>query len=143
MAYKKLIGFISACALGIAASHNLLAAEKVYTWTDAKGVVHYGEHPPKDTVAKLVHTRTGHSEPTPAPASPISVKESEVDAADDQQDSQKDPTRCTTAKENLKLLNTVARIKTKNTEGVIVYLTEEDKAKQREAMELVIEQSCE
>lgn len=142
MKYKNLIGFISACALGIAASHDLFAAEKVYTWTDAKGVVHYGERPPKDTPAKLVHTRTGHSDPTPAAITPTIAKEEQTAVVDNAQSARNNQEQCTTARENLTLLNSVARIKTQNAEGATVYLTEEDKVKQRDAMQLFIEQSC-
>ena len=139
MKYLRLIGFL---LLGTVISQSTLAG-KVYTWTDAKGVVHYGEHPPKDVKASLVKTHTGHSDPTPAQTAAAQPKAAAEPAAANQQASLKDPERCAQAKENLEMLNSVARIKTKNAEGVFVYLTEEDKAKQRETSQQIIDQACE
>lgn len=118
-------------------------ADKVYTWTDSKGGVHFGERPPKDVKATLVKTRTGHSDPTPAQTAAAQPKTAAETAASNQQTSLKDPERCAKAKENLAILNSVARIKTTNADGVAVYLTEEDKTKQREISQQVIDQACE
>lgn len=145
MTFSRVSSLLVVLALGLALSHPSQAkGEKVYTWKDEQGVVHYGEHPPKDTQAKLIHTRTGHSEPTPiaTPASTTAASNNQAAAAQPAPEYVKDPQRCAAAKANLALLNSVARIKTKNAEGVSVYLTEEDKTKQREAMQLAIKQSC-
>lgn len=140
MKYLQTLGVL---LLALAISQSALA-QKVYTWTDAKGVVHYGEHPPKNVKATLVKTRTGHSDPTPVPtaaAQPASTaaKPAAVNAAD----ALKDPERCSQARTNLETLNTVARIKTQNADGVTVYLTEDDKAQQRTLMQQIIDQACE
>lgn len=139
MKYLRIIGF---CLLGILAAQNVLAA-KVYTWKDSKGTVHYGERPPKDVKATLVKTRTGHSDPTPAPAATQPAPVATAAAPANTQASLKDPVRCSQAKENLAILNSVARIKTANAEGVSVYLTEEDKVRERETTQQVINQACE
>jgi len=139
MKHLRLIGLL---LMSISISQTALA-EKVYTWTDAKGVVHFGERPPKDVKATLVKTRTGHSDPTPAQTAAAQPKPAAETAAAKQQASLKDPERCAQAKENLTILNSVARIKTTNADGVAVYLTEEDKAKQRETTQLVVDQACE
>ena len=132
--------------LALAVSQSVLA-QKVYTWTDAKGVVHYGEHPPKNVKATLVKTRTGHSDPTPAPAigaQPATAATSTAQpAAANAAAALKDPERCSQARANLEMLNTVARIRTQNADGVMVYLTEEDKAQQRTTMQQIIDQACE
>jgi len=139
MKYLRIIGF---CLMGILLSQSVLA-EKVYTWTDSKGVVHFGERPPKDVKATLVRTRTGHSDPTPAQTAAAQPKPATQTALATAQTSLKDPERCTKAKENLAILNSVARIKTTNAEGVVVFLTEEDKVKQRETSQQIIDQACE
>lgn len=144
MKYLRIIGF---CLLGILAAQNVLAA-KVYTWKDSKGVVHYGEHPPKDVKATLVKTRTGHSDPTPAQATtpstaPTTTPPNQTDAANDALNSLKDPTRCAQARENLNILNTVARIKTQDGDGNSVIMTEDDKAEQRKIAQSIIDQACE
>jgi len=139
MKYLRVIGFL---VLGAVISQTVLAA-KVYTWTDAQGGVHFGEHPPKDVKATLVKTRTGHSDPTPAQAAAAQPQTAAQPAAANQQEFLKDPERCAQARENLAMLNSVARIKTKNAEGVFVYLTEEDKNQQREISQQIIDQTCE
>ena len=132
---------IGCLLLGLLASQFVLAA-KVYTWTDSKGVVHCGERPPKDVKATLINARTGHSDPTPAPAvTPPPAATTTNQTA--QPTSLKDPERCAQARENLAILNSVARIKTVNAEGVTVYLTEEDKAQQRNIAQQAIDQACE
>lgn len=137
----KRVQIIGCLLLGLLASQCVVAA-KVYTWTDSKGVVHYGERPPKDVKATLVRTRTGHSDPTPAPATATPAATATA-ATPAQPTSLKDPERCAKARENLAILNSVARIKTVNSEGVTVYLTEEDKTKQREIAQQAIDEACE
>jgi hypothetical protein len=139
MKYLQIIGF---SLMSLLASQTVLA-DKVYTWTDSKGVVHFGERPPKDVKATLVKTRTGHSDPTPAQTAAAQTKPAAEPAATGQPTSLKDPERCAKAKENLAILNSVARIKTTNADGVAVYLTEEDKTKQREVAQQIIDQACE
>lgn len=139
MKFLRIIGF---CLLGILASQSVLAA-KVYTWTDSKGVVHYGERPPKDAKATLVNARTGHSDPTPAQIAAAQPKPTTEAPAAAMPTSLKNPERCAKAKDNLAILNSVARIKTQDASGVEVFLSEEDKVKQREAMQAIINQACE
>ncbi|WP_331344285.1 DUF4124 domain-containing protein [Cellvibrio sp. UBA7661] len=141
MKYLRLIGF---CVAALALSQSAIAA-KVYTWKDKNGVVHYGEHPPKDVQAILVKTRTGHSEPTPAQIAASQPKPAaeQQSAAQSGQQSLKDPERCAAAKENLEILNTVARLRIQNADGVMVPMTEEDKKQQRATAQKIIEQACE
>lgn len=138
----KRVQIIGCLLLSLVASQCVLAA-KVYTWTDSKGVVHFGERPPKDVKATLVKTRTGHSDPTPAPAVTQPANTNAAASTDPQQTSLKDPERCAKAKNNLSVLNSVARIKTVNEEGITVYLTEEDKAQQRIIAQQIIDDACE
>ena len=141
MKYLHIAGFL---LMSLALSPSVLA-DKVYTWTDAKGTVHFGERPPKNVKATLVKTRTGHSDPTPeqAAAAQANTNTATTAAAANNQQSLKDPERCARARENLTMLNSVARIKTTNAEGVAVFLTEEDKIKQREIAQQIIDQACE
>lgn len=143
MKFSHIVRLAGIALVGLMLSQQGFAKEKVYTWTDSKGTVHYGERPPKDVKATLVKTRTGHSDPTPEQVAAAQPKPATEAAAANQQASLKDPDRCTKAKENLAILNSVARIKTTNAEGVAVYLTEEDKTKQREIAQQIIDQACE
>lgn len=139
MKYLQVIGFL---LMGVLTSQSVLA-DKVYTWKDSKGVVHFGERPPKDAKATLVKTRTGYSDPTPAQTAAAQPNAAAGSTANNQQSSLKNPERCAKARENLEILNSVARIKTVNAEGITVYLTEEDKAKQREIAQQAINEACE
>ncbi len=143
MKFSHIVKLAGIALVGVMLSQQGFAKEKVYTWTDSKGTVHYGERPPKDVKATLVQTRTGHSDPTPEQVAAAQPKPAAAAAAANQQASLKDPERCAKAKENLEVLNSVARIKTTNADGVAVYLTEEDKTKQREISQQVIDQACE
>ena len=136
----KRVQIIGCLLLSLVASQCVLAA-KVYTWTDSKGVVHFGERPPKNVKATLVKTRTGHSDPTPAATPPANANTTATTAT--QPTSFKDPERCAKARNNLNVLNSVARIKTVNEDGITVYLTEEDKAQQRIIAQQMIDEACE
>lgn len=126
----------------ITLSNTAIAKDgKVYTWKDSKGVVHYGEHPPKDVQAKLVKTRTGHSDPIPAPKT-TATNSSASNSVEEATTVAKDPERCQKAKENLNLLNTGAMIRTKNAAGYTVYMSPEEKEKERQSMQEVINQEC-
>jgi hypothetical protein len=138
-----LIGMISACALALSAGNALAAKDKVYTWTDEKGVVHYGERPPKDSQATLIKTRTGHSEPTPVAATPAQNTTGTTAPTTNTNTKDIDPERCNTARKNLELLNTVARIRVAGEDGNMRTLTEEDKATQRTTMQTIIDEACE
>lgn len=143
MKFSYIVKLAGIALIGALLSQQGFAKEKVYTWTDSKGVVHYGERPPKDAKATLVKTRTGHSDPTPAQIAAAQPKTATNTVSAEQQASLKNPERCAKAQENLAMLNSVARIRTMNAEGVAVYLTEEDKAKQREIAQQIIDQACE
>jgi hypothetical protein len=141
MKHKLLISFIAAWAIALCASNALAAKDKVYTWTDEKGVVHYGERPPKDSQAALIKTRTGHSEPIPTPATNTAPQNATPAAAI--ANSLKDPERCNVARKNLEVLNSVARIRAPGEDGNMRTLTEDDKVAQRATMQEIIDQACE
>lgn len=143
MKFSHIVRLTGIALLGLMLSQQGFAKEKVYTWTDSKGTVHFGERPPKDVKATLVKTRTGHSDPTPAQTAAAQPKAAAPTTAANQQTSLKDPVRCAQAKENLAMLNSVARIKTQNADGTTVFLTEDDKVKQREISQQIIDQACE
>lgn len=147
MKQKLLIGLFATCALALCATNTMAAKGKVYTWTDDKGVVHYGERPPKDSQAALVKTRSGHSDPTPipAPAAPNGASQttSQQDANIAAAKQLKDPDRCSIARKNLEMLNTAARIRVPGDDGNLRVLTEGDKEKKRAAMQEIIDQACE
>jgi hypothetical protein len=142
MKHRILMSIIGAWAITLSASNASAAKDNVFTWTDEKGVTHYGERPPKDSQARQIKTRTGHSEPTPEPT-PSASAGTTTPTDNAAAESFKDPERCTAAQKNLEILNTVARIKLAGEDGVQRVLSEDEKAAQRAAMEAIIEQACE
>lgn len=142
MKYTRIIGFISICALAIMVSQVHAAPSKVYTWKDAKGVVHYGERPPANSQARLVKTSNRRNTETPAPVTPATATTAAATATT-AAPSLKDAVRCETAKKNLELLNTVALVKITGSDGIARTLTEEEKVTQRTTMQEVMKQSCE
>ena len=143
MKFSYIVKLAGIALIGAALSQPGFAKDKVYTWTDAKGTIHFGERPPHNVKATLVKTRTGHSDPTPEQAAATQPKPVANNVSAAQQAALKDPERCAKARENMTMLNSVARIRTVNPEGVTVYLTEEDKTKQREISQQIIDQACE
>lgn len=140
MKHKLLISIIGLWVATLAAGNALAAKDNVFTWTDDKGVVHYGERPPKDSQARQIKTRTGHSDPTPAaPRTPTPATTAPQDSV---AASLKDPERCATAQKNLELLNTAARIKITGDDGIQRLLTEDEKEAQRNTMQAIINQAC-
>lgn len=141
MTSKLLLSAIAGWALLLGATNSFAAKDKVYTWKDEKGVVHYGERPPKEAQATLIKTRTGHSEPTPstpsvtptAPAAPSVTQETSFI----------DPERCAIARKNLEILNSTARIRMPGDDGNARLLSDEERDAQRNTMLDVIDQTCE
>lgn len=135
MNYRVILG----CCLLICLSQGSFAA-KVYTWTDENGVTHYGEHPPKGVNAKKINARTGHSEPTPAPAA--ATPESTAEAAQEAPN-YKDPERCDAARKNLDTLTSGARIRIPDENGNMRYLADDEREAKVAETEKIIEESCE
>ncbi len=140
MKHKLLFTIAGFWAATLMAGNALAAKDNVFTWTDDKGVVHYGERPPKDSQARQIKTRTGHSAPPPVtPTATIAAPQTQDPVAA----SLKDPERCITAQKNLELLNTAARIKIAGDDGIQRLLNEEEKEAQRITMQAIIDQACE
>ena len=133
---------LSCSLLFLATSQVLAAANKVYKWTDEKGVVNYSERPPFGTQTEIVKPDISHSEPvnygTAAPEKPKEDKK--VDSA---KTSLKDPERCDAARKNLDTLKTYARIKVKGDDGEYRFLTPDEQQQKTNEATKAIEESCE
>lgn len=84
-----------ATLLGLAAL-GAQAAERVYKWVDAEGVVHYGQQPPAAAKAEAIKVQKGYSTSDPDAA---------VDLTDEQKKAATDAETCRTATENHKTLS--------------------------------------
>ena len=131
--------------LVIALSHTAQAGKKGYwTWTDDKGDPQYSDRPPEGVDAVFVEKNTTSS----AVSSPY--QGSKADGEDKEQSSgpktmeglaQKDPEVCRQAKSNLAGLRS-ARVRITEADGSQHYLTEEEKAEQRERTQRLIDLNC-
>jgi len=79
MKHQTHLNFVALVACTAALLSGLMAGEtiatEVYSWTDAKGVVHYGDRPPQDQKAQAVDVsesyRPSTSSPYPGPDEPV------------------------------------------------------------------------
>jgi hypothetical protein len=129
-----------------AANLTIAAPEKVYKWTDEKGLVHYSERPPLGTQTELVKPDISHSEPVSYDVpSDDKAKEGNKVAkkADGEKGALKDPERCDSARKNLETLKTYARIKFKGDDGQYRFLTPDEQQQKTNEASKAIEESCE
>lgn len=118
------------------------AAEKIYRWVDDEGVTHFTAHPPKNRESEVVRVQTGSSDPVPPPAT--ASEEQPANADQDgaaAQQSRNDAYRCSIARENLKVLQTSARVQVQE-DGEIRYLNEEEQRERAEQARQIIAESC-
>lgn len=118
------------------------AAEKIYRWVDDEGVTHFTAHPPKNRDSDLVRVQTGRSDPVKneeAAAEDQSANADQSGAATQQ--SRNDAYRCSVAQENLKVLETSARVQVQE-DGEIRYLDEEEQRERAEQARQIIAESC-
>lgn len=131
--------------LVIALSHTAQAGKKGYwTWTDDKGEPQYSDRPPEGVDAVFVEKNTTSS----AVSSPYQGSNPE---SEDKEPSsgpktmeglpEKDPEVCRQAKSNLAGLRS-ARVRITEADGSQHYLTEEEKAEQRERTQRLIDLNC-
>lgn len=130
-----------ACCL-LVSSQAWAAPDKVYKWTDEKGLVHYSERPPLGKQTEIVKPEIGHSEPVDY-GTAAADKPKEENKAASAKASLKDPERCDAARKNLDTLKTYARIRIKGDDGQLRYLTPEEQQQKTAEASKAIEESCE
>lgn len=141
----SLILFLSIAGL-LASSHAFTASEKVYKWTDEKGLTHYSERPPLGTQTEIVKPEIGRSEPVNygVPSDEKAKEGTKLEKkVDDEKSALKDPARCDSARKNLDTLKTYARIKIKGDDGEYRFLTPDEQKQKADEATKVIEESCE
>lgn len=118
------------------------AAEKIYRWVDDEGVTHFTAHPPKNRESELVRVQTGRSDPVKAPETSPDREQDRTDQNNAaRQQSRDDAYRCSIAQENLKILQTSARVQVQEG-GEIRYLNEEEQRERAEQARQIIDESC-
>ncbi len=118
------------------------AAEKIYRWVDDEGVTHFTAHPPKNRESELVRVQTGRSDPVKKEDSTPESQSANTNQGDPAtQQGRDDAYRCSIAQENLRVLQTSARVQVQEN-GEIRYLNEEEKRERTEQAQQIINESC-
>ena len=145
--------FASLLVLGCClSSPGALAAEGYYKWLDARGNPQHSDRPPPSGVEyeyistdtgmkRRVRSTTTTGSSSPAPAMPV-PQAAPTTVAEQQTKIKKNPVYCDQAKANLDTLNSTARVRIRNSEGEIRYLTEEEKDNQRRKANDMIAVHC-
>ena len=141
---KVSASMILSLACLLVASISFAAPEKVYKWTDKRGVTHYGQRPPANTETEVIKPQTGHSDPvTYAPAPNAGAAQTDTNKVQTTEKPLKDPERCSQARQNLETLKTYARIKMKGDDGEYRYLTPDEQKQKLDESAKAVEESCE
>jgi hypothetical protein len=134
--------FSLACLL--TASGTYAAPEKVFKWTDSKGVTHYGQRPPANTNTEVLKPQTGHSDPvTYAPAAGATGAPTDPKKTETAEKPLKDPERCSQARKNLETLKTYTHIKMKGDDGEYRYLSPDEQKQKLDESAKAVDESCE
>jgi hypothetical protein len=146
-------------ALVLAALPAGVCADQIFRWVGTDGVVHYSEHPPPGVQAEPVSVRSGSSNPeqaaselkrlrekaglggepgaaggTAAPAGPSPEQQAELDRQREE--------NCRNAQENLRVLESAQRVMSRDAEGNLVRLDDDQKRARLSETHRQIEQYC-
>jgi len=140
-------------ALIMCTTPGLAAGASVYKWTDENGVTHFGDRQPTGSKAEQVDVRSGNRSPTGERQSPQErlneleqnqqneAQEREETAAEEARRKQREA-NCATARSNLDVINSNARIRTEDEDGELRYLSPEEIDERRQEFEKVVEENC-
>ena len=116
-------------------------AGDVYRWTDAKGVTHFADAPPRDIKYERVNARTGSTSAAVDPAELAAASAAVEEEAAKAEAIAARAERCRIAKYNLKNLSAgVAMIP--DEDGQARHLTAEEQARQTDLNERAITENC-
>jgi hypothetical protein len=147
---RTLLLAISLATFSLFSSVGFAAEEGYYKWTDEKGQPHLSDRlPPSGTTYEFVakdgsmrrHVSTEEAKvsATPKPVAPPPPKEP---ISEDAGAVVKNPAYCDQAKANLDTLNSKARVRIRDADGNIRFLTEEEKEPQRQKARDLIDVHC-
>ena len=148
---KTIPALLAALVLSAAMAPSALAEKGYYKWVDARGNPVHSDRPPGAGIEyEFVSTETGlrrrvsseeNTDNPPGWAGSDAVGSEEQNAAEQQEDFEKDPAICDQARANLDTLNSKARVRIRDDDG-IRYLTEEEKTTQRKTAQSLIDVHC-
>ena len=133
MQRNTLFPLIAATLCAAAMTLTVHAGEKVYKWTDAEGVVHYGQQPPTETQSEAIKVQKGYS--TAAEQDPAELSE-------EQKKEQQQAEICRAATQNFNALAGEAEVEQADEYGNVHTLSKEQRAEQMERAKAAKEQNC-
>lgn len=132
---------------------TMTLAQSVYRWTDENGVTHFGDREPTGRQSEKVSVRTGRPS---SDASERASPQAQVEALENRQQGDRRranetaveearrkqrEANCATARSNLSVLNSNARIRIEEN-GEQRYLDQEEIAEQRQQFETIAAENC-
>ncbi len=147
---RTILGFVFVVALCLQAAGSFAAEDGYYKWTDEKGRPHHSDRPPPAGIAyeflasdgstrRQVSAEESRSSSVPKKAAPTQPKEPISEEAGAVV---KNSAYCDQAKANLDTLNSKARVRIRDAEGNIRFLTEDEKEAQRQKAQDLIAVHC-
>jgi hypothetical protein len=123
------------CALLLVAGtcSSASAAERVYKWVDADGVVHFGQQPPPSSDAEAIKVLKGYS--TPDTEEPVELSEEQKLAAEHAE-------RCSIAQRNFEMLDAGGDVKQVDEYGEERLLGADEKAAQKAKAKAAMDRYC-
>ncbi|XKH00096.1 DUF4124 domain-containing protein [Marinobacter nauticus] len=139
-------------ALMMCATPGLATGASVYKWTDENGVTHFGDRQPTGGNAEQVKVRPskGSGSNRQSPQERVNAMEEQEQqdqqrrnetAVQEAQRKQREA-NCATARSNLEIIRSNARIRTEGEDGEIRYLTPEEIEERRQQFEKIAEENC-
>ncbi len=138
----------------IAVAPGMAMSASVYKWTDENGITHFGDRQPVGANSETVNVRSGTSSSAaanrPSPQKRLGeFQEQQQKEADREKETAVEAARrkqrvanCESARSNLKVIDSNARIRIEEN-GEMRYLDPEEIAEQREKLEEIAAENCE
>jgi hypothetical protein len=123
-----------------------LNAGAIHKWVDENGGVHYGDSPPVKAKTENIHVQSAPS--NPGKALPRLSAPDETQQAAGQDDVSPDVSKeqaseiCEAARNDLNVISSSSRIKLKQTDGTLRYLSKEEIAKRKADSEAEVARYC-
>ncbi|MBL1271782.1 MAG: DUF4124 domain-containing protein [Oceanospirillales bacterium] len=136
----------------IAVAPGMTMSASVYKWTDANGITHFGDRQPVGANSETVNVRSGTSSGAASRTTPQKrlgeLQEQQQKEADRKKATAVEAARrkqraanCESARSNLKVIDSNARIRIEEN-GEMRYLAPEEIAEQREKLEEIAAENC-
>ncbi len=136
----------------IAVAPGMAMSASVYKWTDANGITHFGDRQPVGANSETVNVRSGTSSGAASRTTPQKrlgeLQEQQQKEADRKKATAVEAARrkqraanCESARSNLKVIDSNARIRIEEN-GEMRYLAPEEIAEQREKLEEIAAENC-